>query len=354
MAFSVVRFLTLRKEIKDKVITKQINELRREIYTRSVKECRARGIKGKLDWSREDTIPVMNEVGEAYIRETMPDCRLKECLLEGKTWGGEKEEKMAVGDLSFTHDDSAKNVFGNMARVNLTSVWDVTNVFRYMKVAQHMLNTRIPDVKEQVTVDVGCSSGTFLRFWNNNMAQPGKQRLIYTGIEVVAESVEEAREKFKQEYYTFICADIIKQGLTELHNKPTDAVMLLEVIEHVGRENGIKLVEDAHKILKTGGHVYISSPNPDKANGQEFVWADNHAYEFTRAEITEILEKTGFEIVSVSGWYYDSWDQKRKMTPEQRALHTQLRELNGTFAGCIMAHLYPELGLHYTIIAKKV
>ena len=352
--FSYIRLISMIRECKNPEDKKILGVLRDEIYGRAGKYRTQFGVKGYLNVNRADHIAAVNKAGQDYL-ESIEQTTLVKSVLNGTSIDGEREKKIEANDFSFTHDDSAAGVFSNLGDVCYLSSWQQSNIFRYVNVCNAMLNNRNPDnFKNQVVVDVGCSEGTFLKFWYNNMQQPGKQKVHYTGIEVLEESIAKAREHFKsRDHIKFVQADMMKTRLREIHPETADVVLLLEVIEHVGQQSARELLEDTFHILRPGGIVCISSPNPQKHLGQQFVWIDNHLYEFSLPEMKDEITNAGFEICDVAGWYADLPTLKREFTPEQEKVYEQFKLLGTQMATSLMAHLMPEVAKHYTIVARK-
>ena len=352
--FSYIRLISMLRECKDPATKTLIGQYRDTIYQLASKEKRQHGIKEYLNVNREDHVKVVNEVGQRYL-ESLDHSPLINSILTGSSIDGVREQQIANGDFSFTHDDSAASVFADLGKVQYLSGWQQSNILRYVTVANALIDHRVKNSKDQVVVDIGCSEGSFLKFWYANMQQPGKQKLIYTGIEVLESSLEKAKARFgKKENVSFIQADMMKSRLKKLHPNSADAVLLLEVIEHVGLKSARDLLKDAHSILNKDGIVCVSSPNPQKHLGQQFVWVDNHLYEFSLEEMKSELRDAGFEVVSVSGWYADLPTLKREFTDSQKVIYEQFKLLGPQMATSLMAHLMPEFAKHYTIVAKKV
>ena len=58
-------------------------------------------------------------------------------------------------------------------------------------------------------------------------------------------------------------------------------------------------------MLKDDGKFIVSTPNPDKKNGQEFVWPDDHCFEYSYDELISVF-KTDFSLVDSYGWWINS------------------------------------------------
>ncbi len=98
-------------------------------------------------------------------------------------------------------------------------------------------------------LDLGCGEGAL------------SQRLVDNGYKVY--SVDKNSGYFKCVGSTFIEVDFDKQGelnaFIAKHEESFDAVIGIEVIEHV--ENQWEYIRGLKRMCKTGGHLFVSTPN---------------------------------------------------------------------------------------------
>ena len=82
----------------------------------------------------------------------------------------------------------------------------------------------------------------------------------------------------------------------------TDLVYSGQSIEHVSRDDARKVVEEAHRILRPGGSFALDTPNAPicRLHSPEFIDPD-HEHEYTLAELVELLEDGGFDVVERKG-----------------------------------------------------
>jgi predicted SAM-dependent methyltransferase len=80
-----------------------------------------------------------------------------------------------------------------------------------------------------------------------------------------------------------------------------------ELIEHITEKNGIKFIDEIHRVLKTGGKLFITTPN--KKSLMNRVIHNNehiehlHLYDFNEL-ITKLTEHR-FKCLEISGDFYD-------------------------------------------------
>lgn len=119
-------------------------------------------------------------------------------------------------------------------------------------------------------------------------------------------------------------------------NETFDVVLLLEVIEHLGLEEGVKMLSKIYSLLREGGKLILTTPNV--FNPSRF-WRDaTHRVAYCYDELGGILLGRGFKIVSMYRTYND-------------AFHRFL------FRVYIMAPLHRYLGIDFTksilVVAQK-
>jgi len=137
-------------------------------------------------------------------------------------------------------------------------------------------------------LDVGCSYGFFL-----DTAQ--RRGWSAAGVELSPESSQFARERYGLEVHTGSVADAPYEAGT------FDVVTIRHVLEHVPDPG--TLITEAWALLQPGGLLAIAVPNfgslVARLFGPEWWWIDppTHLFYFTRATLTRLLAKQGFQPV---------------------------------------------------------
>lgn len=85
--------------------------------------------------------------------------------------------------------------------------------------------------------------------------------------------------------------DIVIQDMTKstLENESYDAVVCIEVIEHV--EDDETFVKNISKVIRTNGWVYFTTPNGDYIKNEGPNKNPDHVRHYTRSELKSLLEK---------------------------------------------------------------
>ena len=98
--------------------------------------------------------------------------------------------------------------------------------------------------------DLGCGPGTFL----GNLEGRADQAL---GIDIAVPQIEHAKSRYARPGLEFRVADAVDLGSTARF----DAVVSIEVIEHLRPSDGRRLLADLHALLEPGGTLVLTTPN---------------------------------------------------------------------------------------------
>lgn len=131
-----------------------------------------------------------------------------------------------------------------------------------------------------------------------------------------------------------------------------DVATNFEVIEHMGVEDGAKLLLMFYDALKPGGALYLSTPVFD---GQA---AANHIHEYTVPELQGMIEGAGFVIERRHGTFASKPAIKRAMKERNDEAALEMYErLEGWFGGdvlsTIFAPLYPDASRNNMWVCRK-
>lgn len=135
----------------------------------------------------------------------------------------------------------------------------------------------------------------------------------------------------------------------ELPTNKFDAIINLEVIEHMRPDQGDQLLKGLHYCLKDDGYLFLSTP---VFNGSA---AANHLHEYTIPELWEKLQRNGFALVARFGTFANVVDLKKAMTPDELRL---FEELSAFYAhdilSCFFAPKYPDYSRNNFWVLKKM
>ena len=137
----------------------------------------------------------------------------------------------------------------------------------------------IPIRQPARVIDVGCGTGgttQFLKQWGS-----------VTGIERNTQAAALARSRG---------LEVIEAGANELPlpSQCAELVTFLDVLYHTGVDESRALAE-AHRVLKSGGHVLITDcAMPSLWTGHDV--AVDAKYRYTKPQLVGLVERAGFEI----------------------------------------------------------
>lgn len=132
-------------------------------------------------------------------------------------------------------------------------------------------------------MDVGCGTGSFLRF----LKGAGWE---VVGLEPDGKYIEGLIEQFGLD----IQAKFMEEYETE---KPFDLVASFHVIEHVDSPDAF--LQQSRKLLADDGYLFLECPAIDRIYGDQvdfFFW-DVHVNTFSKKTLTAFLAKNGFEVM---------------------------------------------------------
>jgi SAM-dependent methyltransferase len=96
-------------------------------------------------------------------------------------------------------------------------------------------------------------------------------------------------------------------SMADLSGIPAGSVDLVfsgESIEHVSREDCVRVLEETRRVLKPTGWFCFDTPNRAVTRvqvGDELFVNPDHKHEYTHPEMRGLLERTGFEVVEQKG-----------------------------------------------------
>ena len=191
----------------------------------------------------------------------------------------------------------------------------------YCKNEINFINNLYEDESGRTLLDLGCGLGYASSAIDN--------RWNKYGLEVSKDAVDIASKYISH----------VHMGCLESDTYPMeffDAVFCYHVFEHV--EDPINLIKNVQKIMKTHGHLILSTPNYDSALARRF--GDNyrmfddetHVSFFNDVGIRHFLEDFGFQVNRIDYPYFDT----EFFTPENLSRLFDTSKVSPPFYGNIM------------------
>lgn len=203
-------------------------------------------------------------------------------------------------------------------------------------------------------LDVGCGTGNLLEVFYRNKFRGNE----YLGLEYRASTVTKSKYKYYQvDWADFKQCDITKenQNWQPKDNKGWDIICCFEVLEHVGKDNVEKVLQNIYNNMSNKTKCFISTPCYDPIVGP----ANNHVVngvigEMTFNELKEKLLKTGFKIEKVYGTFASIKDYKDKLQGWQLEMYNHLKEyFDVNILANLMAPFFPEQSRNCMWILSK-
>jgi len=234
--------------------------------------------------------------------------------------GFDKAQEIYPASLSTNLQDSNFSVFGELGqyhrivrclscdlvfsnprdkRKGLNQKYAELSIEEYLTAKKSRTLTSAKDVrlvqkycKSGNLLDVGCSTGIFLSQLPKSFNS--------TGVELSKAACEKAQADLPD-------ASILNGAIDEIEfgNSFFDAITMWDVIEHL--PSPTKTLISLQQNLAPGGHIFIVTPNFRGLMSKlmQRKWPHlirGHIYYFDKKTIKKILEKCGYEIVSISSY----------------------------------------------------
>lgn len=178
----------------------------------------------------------------------------------------------------------------------------------YFKGGRQTIIEKINLEKVQTLIDIGCSDGATLKLINKE-----NHNIELWGVELMEEPAKEAQKQFQKIYI-----GTIEENLKNLPNNYFDAILMLDVIEHLAYPEDVLLILKSK--LKFGGKIYSSIPNISHIKGifnllikkdwkyESYGLMDyTHLRFFTPKSIKRMFNNLGYEIIDQRGMTPSSW-----------------------------------------------
>lgn len=203
----------------------------------------------------------------------------------------------------------------------------------------------IPRIKKSgeqaMVLDIGCGDVPLMRAMRSSMLRPK----LYLGVDVRPQMIDKVNDYYATHHVHFPFAARymdFTEAEPQLLKAQWTQIVCLEVIEHMPRARGVKLLTNLRTALGQGGTAYLSTPCFD---GQRK--AQHHKYEWKRDELEDALINMGLKIENVFGTFGNVHDLKRVLTPEEKVVWEGLSQSYGGYYGSIamsliFAPLHPE------------
>lgn len=162
------------------------------------------------------------------------------------------------------------------------------------KFAQFAYNYRrfFPDAREARILDIGIGRGEMLscmKSWGYT---------DYHGIDISPETVAFCKE-------LGLRCEVVEDTVVWLdnHQGVFDVITLLDVLEHIKKDETVMFLTALKRALKPGGVLIIQTPNLQAPDGQLHRYNDfTHEFGYTEPSLKQVLVAAGFSIFTFHGF----------------------------------------------------
>lgn len=238
-------------------------------------------------------------------------------------------EGIRLTEASETYNLTHLSPFKEFARGRLIHRDFNAHVFRWSHAA--MMLFKFPNREQAAVLDIACGPDwPLLTTLHSNGSAPA----VFVGCD--ARDCSPTKPQLTKTDVQFEQHDITKTLPTRASG--WDMIVCFEVLEHMPKESGLKLLDNIQQIMGPNTLMLFSTPVFDEKVGM----ADNHIYEWGYQELKDELEKR-FTLENHYGTFASLRDYTPLMTPEELKLLARLKEYyNSAMVACLMAPLYPQ------------
>lgn len=155
---------------------------------------------------------------------------------------------------------------------------------------ESLIRKFFPPDKDAAIIDLGCGTGGFVHVarelgYKNAAGVDAAQALVEAG---QSQGIEN------------IGVSLIDEFLARTDDRTYDLVSLMDVLEHMEREEAMETLDGIWRILKPGGRLLMHVPNAGGIFPTVIRYGDmTHEQAFTRTSLNQLLSTVGFVSVSI-------------------------------------------------------
>lgn len=148
--------------------------------------------------------------------------------------------------------------------------------------------------------DIGCGRGDLMEF----LIRRGHD--VY-GVDQSPASIDEVQKRFAGQPHFKGAA--LFEGRIELADESVDTGFIIEVVEHLSNDALTTMLREAHRIVRPGGHLVLTTPNEEDLRASETMCPEcgsiyhrvQHVRAWSAKSLSEYVRPFGFETRSAEG-----------------------------------------------------
>ena len=154
---------------------------------------------------------------------------------------------------------------------------------------RRLINIHFPERLDAKILEIGCGHGALIYY---------AKEVGYNHLEGVDASLEQVEEAWKLGLRDNIRHEDLMETLSKSTDKSYDAIVALDVIEHMTKSELLDLVEELHRVLCSGGKLILHMPNAASPFFGRVRYGDyTHEQAFTQSSLSQLLIAHGFSEV---------------------------------------------------------
>lgn len=144
-----------------------------------------------------------------------------------------------------------------------------------------LIKMHFPASLDARILEIGCGHGALIYY---------AKGLGYKYIEGVDTSLEQVEEAFKLGLRDNVRQEDLMKTLSQCVDKSYDAIIALDVIEHMTKSELLDLVEEFHRVLRSEGKLILHMPNAASPFFGRVRYGDyTHEQAFTQSSLSQLL-----------------------------------------------------------------
>ncbi len=149
-----------------------------------------------------------------------------------------------------------------------------------------LIDMHFPEKLDAHILEIGCGHGALIYY---------AKEVGYNHLEGVDTSLEQVEEAWKLGLRDNIRHEDLMETLSKSADKSYDAIVALDVIEHMTKSELLDLVGELHRVIRDGGKLILHMPNAASPFFGRVRYGDyTHEQAFTQSSLSQLLITYGF------------------------------------------------------------
>jgi 2-polyprenyl-3-methyl-5-hydroxy-6-metoxy-1,4-benzoquinol methylase len=144
----------------------------------------------------------------------------------------------------------------------------------------------LTDAPRGSALDVGCATGMLAAF----LKEQGFDQVV--GVDLSAELIEQAQQNVQAEFHVAEAGEFLKGG------RKFDVIFLLNIVEHIERDQLVEFMTSVYQSLNTGGFAIVRTPNMNNLLAAAHLADDlTHCTGLTEQSFRQLAQAAGFDTI---------------------------------------------------------